>query len=429
MFHVDSIKITGFWGRYTITTPLQPNVTFFIGENGTGKTTLINLIAAALSADFLTLDKLSFRTVEIKLRSKEDKRLPRITVSKKREKNTGLESIEYQVRRSAQATPVRFSLEDIEEQRMLRHRNRRFQQMYLRKNRRTRDFSSVLSELLSIVWLSIHRSTLLNEIDDNRLTERAYDSTVDLKLDELNGRISRYYSVLASQRDQSVQNFQEFIFLSLLENREDRLIIDSIDDESLTAQKNALVEAFQRLGVSNAKFGNKANVFFNRLKASHKKKKLNTSELQTLVAFQQIRMITRKWSEEKSKQDKIFGDFNSFINIMNKMLVRKQILISATSDLVATNDRRDDLSIFNLSSGEKQLLILLGEALLQNHSTCVYIADEPELSLHLKWQERIIPSILSLNENAQMIVATHSPDIIGSYVKNVVNMKDIVQDE
>jgi predicted ATPase len=95
MFNVGSIKITGFWGRYTIETALQPGVTFFIGENGTGKTTLINLIAAALAADFQTLDRLAFRSIEISLRSKKDRRKPKIFILKRKDESTGIESIDY----------------------------------------------------------------------------------------------------------------------------------------------------------------------------------------------------------------------------------------------------------------------------------------------------------------------------------------------
>ncbi|MRE52090.1 AAA family ATPase, partial [Escherichia coli] len=64
------------------------------------------------------------------------------------------------------------------------------------------------------------------------------------------------------------------------------------------------------------------------------------------------------------------------------------------------------------SSGEKQLLIILSEALLQNGKRCLYLADEPELSLHVSWQEKIVNSIFEINKNVQIIFATHSPDVV-----------------
>ncbi len=82
--------------------------------------------------------------------------------------------------------------------------------------------------------------------------------------------------------------------------------------------------------------------------------------------------------------------------------------------------------ISQLSSGEKQLIILLTETLLQKKSQTIFIADEPELSLHIEWQRKIIPSIKELNPNAQIIVATHSPEIVGKWKSNAINMEGII---
>jgi predicted ATP-dependent endonuclease of OLD family len=80
----------------------------------------------------------------------------------------------------------------------------------------------------------------------------------------------------------------------------------------------------------------------------------------------------------------------------------------------------------NLSSGEKQLLIQFLEILLQEDKSLIFIADEPELSLHLRWQDKLLKTLRSLNKNAQLIVATHSPEIVSEYSDNIVNMKEIV---
>ena len=85
----------------------------------------------------------------------------------------------------------------------------------------------------------------------------------------------------------------------------------------------------------------------------------------------------------------------------------------------------EEVSLFKLSSGEKQLLILLIEALLQRESNCIFLADEPEISLHIEWQREIISSVLSLNPNAQIIVATHSPEIAGKYKSKIKKMSEI----
>ncbi len=75
-----------------------------------------------------------------------------------------------------------------------------------------------------------------------------------------------------------------------------------------------------------------------------------------------------------------------------------------------------------LSSGEKQILILLTQALLRVDEPVVYIADEPELSLHVLWQEKLLESLVSLSGQIQVIVATHSPDIVGKFTDNVIDL-------
>ena len=80
----------------------------------------------------------------------------------------------------------------------------------------------------------------------------------------------------------------------------------------------------------------------------------------------------------------------------------------------------------SLSSGEKQLLIQFMEMILQEGRNLIFIADEPELSLHLAWQEKLLETLRNLNENAQLIVATHSPDIVAGFSSNVIDMKKVI---
>jgi predicted ATP-dependent endonuclease of OLD family len=80
----------------------------------------------------------------------------------------------------------------------------------------------------------------------------------------------------------------------------------------------------------------------------------------------------------------------------------------------------------NLSSGEKQLIIQFLEVLLQESKSVIFIADEPEISLHVIWQEKLLKAIRNLNENAQLIIATHSPDIVSDFRDKVLDMQEVV---
>ena len=69
---------------------------------------------------------------------------------------------------------------------------------------------------------------------------------------------------------------------------------------------------------------------------------------------------------------------------------------------------------------------LLTEALLQKSKETLFIADEPELSLYIEWQRKVISSISILNPNAQIIIATHSPEIVGKFKDKAINMENII---
>ena len=67
---------------------------------------------------------------------------------------------------------------------------------------------------------------------------------------------------------------------------------------------------------------------------------------------------------------------------------------------------------YKLSSGEKQMLVILQTVLVRDDDHCVLFMDEPEASLHIEWQQKLIGMIRSLNPNVQLILTTHSPAVI-----------------
>lgn len=72
----------------------------------------------------------------------------------------------------------------------------------------------------------------------------------------------------------------------------------------------------------------------------------------------------------------------------------------------------ETLMPYQLSSGEKQILVILLTVLLEDQQPYVLFMDEPEVSLHIDWQTRLIDLILQLNPSVQIILATHAPAVI-----------------
>lgn len=81
---------------------------------------------------------------------------------------------------------------------------------------------------------------------------------------------------------------------------------------------------------------------------------------------------------------------------------------------------------YKLSSGEKQMLAILLTVLVEDQQPYVLFMDEPEVSLHIEWQKRLIDLILELNPNVQIILTTHSPAVIMSgWLDKVTEVSDI----
>ena len=81
---------------------------------------------------------------------------------------------------------------------------------------------------------------------------------------------------------------------------------------------------------------------------------------------------------------------------------------------------------YQLSSGEKQMLAILLTVLVEDEQPYVLFMDEPEVSLHIEWQKRLIDLIVELNPNVQIILTTHSPAVImNGWVDRVTEVSDI----
>lgn len=89
----------------------------------------------------------------------------------------------------------------------------------------------------------------------------------------------------------------------------------------------------------------------------------------------------------------------------------------------------ETLSPYKLSSGEKQILVILLTVLVEDKKPYVLFMDEPEVSLHIEWQQKLINTIRQINPNAQIILTTHSPAVImNGWLDSVTEVSDITME-
>ena len=104
--------------------------------------------------------------------------------------------------------------------------------------------------------------------------------------------------------------------------------------------------------------------------------------------------------------------------------------IDRESNEIFFHQQDERITPYVLSSGEKQMLIILLTVLVENREPYVLLMDEPEISLHIEWQQRLLEIIRDLNPNVQIILTTHSPAVImNGWMDCVTDVEDILVTE
>ncbi len=125
-------------------------------------------------------------------------------------------------------------------------------------------------------------------------------------------------------------------------------------------------------------------------------------------------------AQEISYPKKLFQDLiDDFFSDTGKTIKR-------TENEICFSQIGETLVPYQLSSGEKQLLVILLTVLVEDRLPYVLFMDEPEVSLHVEWQQRLIETIMKMNPNVQIILTTHSPAVImNGWMDRVTEVTDI----
>ena len=115
-----------------------------------------------------------------------------------------------------------------------------------------------------------------------------------------------------------------------------------------------------------------------------------------------------------------------FQDIVDELFEETGKKIVRTENEVRFTQIGEMLTPNQLSSGEKQMLIILLTVLVEDDLPYVLFMDEPEVSLHIEWQKRLLDLCLELNPNVQIILTTHSPAVImNGWFDSVTEVSDI----
>ena len=120
------------------------------------------------------------------------------------------------------------------------------------------------------------------------------------------------------------------------------------------------------------------------------------------------------------------ANVQSFYDYVDKLYGQTDKTIIRDAEGIRFLQEGDILTTRELSSGEKQMMLILLTVLLEDRQPYVLFMDEPEVSLHVDWQQQLVTIITELNPEIQLILTTHSPAVVmNGWLDKVTEVSEI----
>ncbi len=432
---IKRLVVKDLYGNVGYDVKFNDDITFLYGDNGCGKTTILNILTYIITGKIYELFRYSFSKIELSFKQENDKKQQKIIVSYE-DSNTILinfisngESIETLVER------IFYNLDEKErkheyfsEYPILEKINNIFNYVYLPLNRNSSFKSNPIP---------FYKNKKMSPF---RFSERPSFDRYDHMLQDVEYLVSSAYNKSNFLLNRTNEEFSNKILKSFLDVENIVSTNDivknlmSFDPLEIDEIKQKYIKVLKTLGKWDNVSDKKVSTFFSSLKNDIiDKNRINDPSftIEFLFKLSEISKITNiieqaKQTEQAKKE--ITRPIDTFVKIVNSYLynevTQKEIYINENGNIFLKTLNSDNISINNVSSGEKQIITFFAYLILglEEIKQSIFIVDEPELSLHLKWQRQFVDSILSVNNDIQLIFATHAPEIIGRHKNKAVKL-------
>lgn len=375
MAHIERIKLEGLQGRKKIIAlELHRDVNIFFGENGCGKTTALKILDSAMSLDGDTMSRLPISKAEVDIYSINERATIRHQWSRKDSKN------------SASGNRAQLFFDDDE-------LNFAVEQHLVDPSVTNAEWKTSGKKRSRSRWAHTFLSTSrlypfgTQALSSRRLTEARMNAMFS---DLVNNSWLVFNSrTLTKVRQIQERGLREVLFQSLSHNPPSHRA--PTGDPALVHRR--VHNFLSREGSPDSGILGPLAGFTDRYEKEP-----------------QLRATVDTLSEIEGEIQEAMKPLENFTSTVAKLFSRGKQLRPSERGLEIELESGEKISPAELSSGEKHLLQILLTAL--NAESNSVIIDEPELSMHIDWQRNLIHTIQALNPHCQLILASHSPEIM-----------------
>lgn len=444
---INRLEIKSLHGIYNYNVSFNDDLTFIFGENGCGKTTVLDIVSSIVTGKLYNLFRYRFDEITLSYREKKRSKLSKIKIkSLEGAYEVSLNGEERcEIIEDPRKTGEMYSRDEDEytfDRRFVSRyefayflRNT-FKYIYLPLSRNSQDGIDMMDSLAyrrrRTVMYSEKDITSRNYLNESLRYVEDIVKTGCMRISSAENKVSEQFK--SSIFTSSLKIASEYSITKLFQSIKSKETLDSIEQNRVE-----YIRTLDSIGEWNEDTQKRVNDFFKRYRTAFENAQRDESAghhsfsielLMMNMEFNRIKDIAAQAQKIEEEKEKIRTPITSFLSTVNDFFNigedRKQVKIDSEGRIIieASSPRRK-LSLYNLSSGEKQIIIIFACLIfgLPAGQSGIYIIDEPEASLHLAWQKKFVESIQRANGSIQLVFATHSPEIIGKYSNNAVKLQ------
>lgn len=442
MNNLQEFKITKLFGYKNVHLKFENDTLILMGENGTGKTSILNALYFTLTKKWEKLLKINFETIHLKVDDREfsfskevlnsfneiiknDDTILDKDILKRIIESIDLEDLQKEIQKQINS---KLNNEYIDIRSIIHH--------YLRKKGYHLELDISTRNLVEMVYLLYKDNKfkpLYEFIKYGFNTPILYFPTYRRVEEELQnlGRFdveNRYRRrIFVEDREQASLEEETLIQFGMkdVEERIQNKIIEIKESSALGFSKVSgdILKQLQKGGLPDKIDETKIKkeniqIILNRIQnknlpKSDKESILKSLELGEIKSNPQLGYFLIKLQEIYAEQKELDDAIKGFKDVVNEYLVDKLFVFdeSEVTLKIYNKNNKKEVKLSQLSSGEKQIVSLFSKIYLEKNDKFMVLFDEPELSLSIKWQRQLLPHIVNSKKCAFLLAVTHSPFI------------------